>query len=60
LASGGVVDLSLLDAITQTAPLVKGADRLRVVIDDINGSIVLPDQPLAAFSTRRFGSRRKR
>ena len=60
LASGGVLDLPLLDALTQAAPLVNGADRLRVVVDDINGSIVRPDQPLAAFSTRRFGSRRMR
>ena len=60
LASGGVLDLSLLDALIQATPLVNGAERLRVVIDDINGSIVRPDQPLGAFSTRHFGSRRMR
>lgn len=60
LASGGMFDLSILDALIQAPPLVKGAERLKVVIDDINGSIVRPDQPLAAFSTRQFGSRRMR
>lgn len=60
LASGGVVDLSLLDALEQAAPLVNGVDRMRVVIDDPEGSLVRPDHPLETFSTRRFASRRMR
>ncbi len=60
LASGGVVDLPLLEALQKANPLTSGNMPLRAVVEDSTGSQQRPDQPLAPFSERLFGIRRVR
>lgn len=57
LAAGGVVDLPLMEALSQAAPLGT-ATRLRLTVDDPAGDQTRPDLPLGPFSQRRFGVRR--
>ncbi|KKZ10623.1 MAG: hypothetical protein TH68_10065 [Candidatus Synechococcus spongiarum 142] len=70
LFAGGIEERPLLEAL-EKAPLLKASNRagsragsrandakLRMVIEDPDGSQVRPDQPLASFSQRQFGHRR--
>ena len=60
LGSGGLVDQSLQDALLVPDPLVDGVTLYRLLLEDPQGSLTRPDQPLAPFSVRRFGLRRVR
>ena len=57
LFAGGVVDLPLLDALEQAPPLTDGPEKMRLVVEDPNGTQFRPDRPTAPFSRRRFGNR---
>lgn len=58
LGSAGLVDQPLQDALLIPDPLVDGVTLYRLVLEDPQGSLTRPDQPLAPFSVRRFGMRR--
>lgn len=64
LFAGGIEEQTLREALENARPLIEqasnraGATKLRMVIEDPDGSQVKPDQPLAPFSQRQFGHRR--
>ena len=66
LSAGGIEEQPLRKALENAQPLLEKASnrasitKLRMVIEDPDGSQVRPDQPLASFSQRRFGHRRVR
>jgi CRISPR system Cascade subunit CasD len=60
IGSGGLVELSLEKALSQAVPLSAPAETYRLVVEDPNGPQARPDQPLAPFAERRFGTRRVR
>lgn len=61
LSAGGVVELTLLEALRQAMPLTtRTSGEMRLVVDDPQGTQVRPDKPIAPFSQRRYGHRRVR
>ena len=67
LFAGGIQEQPVLEALKQAPFLGKDLgkeeqqgppEKLRLVIEDPEGSQVRPDQPLASFSQRQFGHRR--
>jgi CRISPR system Cascade subunit CasD len=55
----GMVELPVVEALAQCRFLGDGVPQgaVRAVIEDVNGRLQRPDQPLGPFSLRRFGNR---
>lgn len=58
--SGALLPLPLAEALQQARLLTASSERCRIVIEDPDGPQARPDQPVAPFSQRRFGTRRVR